>query len=421
MRARWVAGLSAFVMLGFAMPAAAQDPKVDLPWRRAQGEFEPIWSALTCLKTGWNWEAQRMARELLVQDKDRALPYLLLALATRDESNRAARYCWQAVERRAQATRAEQMLIDAYQHLYFGVERQPELVDANFAKPPARSAQVELVRRLKVLAALQQAVTQRASAPDPLWRDVTTELFKLEQGLLDEARNVGVSEGLVASNHRYLRLQRAMPFLVPGYQRALQASGGNEHLARLPRHPQHPPTTRIVTPFANMWATPPDGAPNSEFWQPSLAPGFELPRGVGGRASYADYQGKPVLVVFFLGFGCAHCVAQLKDLDPRAAKFRAAGIEVVSIGTDDLNQVRAARQAADENGVDPLHFDVLCDPKGEVFKRWGVWDEFDNEALHGSFLVDGKGRILWQDISKRPFEESDWLLEESRRLLKAWL
>lgn len=92
----------------------------------------------------------------------------------------------------------------------------------------------------------------------------------------------------------------------------------------------------------------------------------------------------------------------------------------MTIGTDDQNAVRAAWQAAQENGVDPLHFEVLCDPQGAVFKQWNCWDEFSDEALHGTFLVDPKGRILWQDISLRPFEESDWLLAECRRLLEAW-
>lgn len=55
-----------------------------------------------------------------------------------------------------------------------------------------------------------------------------------------------------------------------------------------------------------------------------------------------------------------------------------------------------------------------------MFKQWNCWDEFSDEALHGTFLVDPKGRILWQDISLRPFEESDWLLAECRRLLDAW-
>ena len=124
--------------------------------------------------------------------------------------------------------------------------------------------------------------------------------------------------------------------------------------------------------------------------------------------------------MFFLGFGCAHCVAQLKDLDPKTEQFRAAGIEVISIGNDTFQQVLAAQQSAIENDIDPLHFDVLCDPAGKVFKEWHAWDTISDEALHGTFLVDGAGRILWRDISERPFEESEWLLTECKRLLAAW-
>ena len=157
-----------------------------------------------------------------------------------------------------------------------------------------------------------------------------------------------------------------------------------------------------------------------EDWQPKQAKSFTLQAGYGGARAFVPGNGKPTLLVFFLGFGCAHCVAQLKDLDPKAAAFRDAGIEVLSIGTDSYPEVLAAQQASVENGVDPLHFDVLCDPGLSVFKQWQVWDELQGEALHGTFLVDGQGRVLWRDVSERPFEQSEWLLAECRRLLAAW-
>ena len=97
-----------------------------------------------------------------------------------------------------------------------------------------------------------------------------------------------------------------------------------------------------------------------------------------------------------------------------------AGIELVTIGTDSIDQVRASYQMAEENDEEPIPFDVLCDPKGEAFRKWLAWDEYLDEALHGTFLVDPKGRILWQDISLVPFEQSEFLLEESQRLLDAW-
>ena len=115
-----------------------------------------------------------------------------------------------------------------------------------------------------------------------------------------------------------------------------------------------------------------------------------------------------------------HCQAQLVELDPQAKAFERAGIDVVTIGTDSRDQVKAAHQASIENGIDPLHFEVLCDPEGAAFKQWGCWDEFGDEALHGTYLVSAERRILWQDISTQPFEDSEFLLAECRRLLDVW-
>ena len=38
-------------------------------------------------------------------------------------------------------------------------------------------------------------------------------------------------------------------------------------------------------------------------------------------------------------------------------------------------------------------------------------------ALHGTFLVDGAGRVRWQNISYQPFKDAGWLLGEAKRLL----
>jgi hypothetical protein len=38
-------------------------------------------------------------------------------------------------------------------------------------------------------------------------------------------------------------------------------------------------------------------------------------------------------------------------------------------------------------------------------------------ALHGTYLIDGEGRIRWHDISYEPFMDTAFLLEEARRLL----
>src|SRR5690606_25025196 len=111
-----------------------------------------------------------------------------------------------------------------------------------------------------------------------------------------------------------------------------------------------------------------------------------------------------------------HCVDQINDLKPRAEDFREAGIDIVTIGTDTLDQIKASIQQGVENGDPPLPFPVLSDAEGVAFRRWGCWDDFTQEALHGTFLVDAAGRVRWQDIGLEPFMASDWLLDECRRL-----
>ncbi len=108
---------------------------------------------------------------------------------------------------------------------------------------------------------------------------------------------------------------------------------------------------------------------------------------------------------------------QLHSLVPRAGAFEKAGIPIVTIGSDTVDQVKASMQVAIENDDPPLPFPVLCDPEGVAFKAYGCWNEFDDEALHGTFLVDADGRIRWQDISAWPFMETDFLLAECVQLL----
>ena len=64
-----------------------------------------------------------------------------------------------------------------------------------------------------------------------------------------------------------------------------------------------------------------------------------------------------------------------------------------------------------------LHFRLASNESLDVFKQFRAYDDFEGQALHGTFLVDGKGRIRWQDISYQPFMDDEFLLEESKRLL----
>ena len=412
-------------------PEQGQEPAAPLATQETVDAVESYeLEVLDLIGAQWRQLAVERCREHIAAAPNAPMPHALMALASWVEPNRAARSCWEAVRRREHGTALEQQLVDALQKYYWVME-QPELVDERFREVPTPVRASNLADRLQEIAANDAL---QANARDRALTNALLDWARRRTGPQRPEPDVRVDElqALLRHHNAYLQRTGAMPFEVSGYQRVVQillakqqdpevhAGDGNlpafdeePQFARVPRHPEL--SWRAIARRMPGWA---DVGP--EQWQPKQAAGFELPAGIGGTRVFTPGDGKPTLVVFFLGFGCAHCVAQLKDLDPKAAAFRDAGIEVLSIGTDSYQEVLAAQQASIENGVDPLHFDVLCDPEGEVFKEWQVWDALEDEALHGTFLVDGQGRILWRDISERPFEESEWLLAECRRLLAAW-
>jgi len=150
-------------------------------------------------------------------------------------------------------------------------------------------------------------------------------------------------------------------------------------------------------------------------WSPTEAPDWKLPDGFGNEVSLADYKGKPVLMIFFLGFGCVHCVEQLGAFAPVAQEFLDAGIPIVTIGTDSVEDLADSQER--DTAKDKLPFPILADPKLEIFKQYRCHDDFESLALHGTFLLDGEGRVRWQDISYEPFMDTEFLLTESKRLL----
>ena len=70
----------------------------------------------------------------------------------------------------------------------------------------------------------------------------------------------------------------------------------------------------------------------------------------------------------------------------------------------------------DKTGT-PFPFPLVSDASLKVFKQYRAYDDFEQQPLHGTFLIDRQGLVRWQDISYEPFTEAEFLLRESKRLL----
>lgn len=148
-------------------------------------------------------------------------------------------------------------------------------------------------------------------------------------------------------------------------------------------------------------------------WQPMPAEQWKLNDTNGKSHSLASYRGKPVVVIFYLGYGCLHCAEQLQKFAPLAKKYADAGIELIGISTDSQKDLK---QSID-NYKGGMPFPLVSDEKLEVFKAWRAHDDFEQQPLHGTFLIDEAGLVRWQDISHEPFMNPEFLLKESQRLL----
>ncbi|WP_435017364.1 multicopper oxidase domain-containing protein [Tundrisphaera sp. TA3] len=143
--------------------------------------------------------------------------------------------------------------------------------------------------------------------------------------------------------------------------------------------------------------------------EPYPAPRWDLAAADGTRLTSDRPGDRPTLMVFFEGFGCVRCNEQLVALSARKEWFRARGVDLVAISSDTKEDlVASAREAK-------FDFPLAADPDGRAFRAFGCFAA--GSPLHGIFLLDASRRVVWQDVSTRPWADIDALLKEFDNLL----
>jgi peroxiredoxin len=150
-------------------------------------------------------------------------------------------------------------------------------------------------------------------------------------------------------------------------------------------------------------------------WQPTPATSWMLTGADGKPVSFDQFRGKPVVVIFYLGSGCLHCVEQLQKFAPLAGKYTEAGISIVAISSEPTDTLTAS--LAKLSPQTPLPFPLAADPELAVFRDYRAYDDFEKSPLHGTYLIDGEGLVRWHDIGYEPFTDAEFLLGEAKRLL----
>ena len=141
-----------------------------------------------------------------------------------------------------------------------------------------------------------------------------------------------------------------------------------------------------------------------------LAPNFQLMDDRGDQHELGQLTAKgPVVLVFYYGYHCSHCVAQLFAIQEELAKFRAIGATVVALSGDDSEQT--AERFAEYGRFD---FPVLSDPNNIVAELYDVYrpETSDHPEIlkHGTFLIEQSGKVAWANLGTKPFIDNKSLL-----------
>ena len=206
-----------------------------------------------------------------------------------------------------------------------------------------------------------------------------------DDGLMEQCRQICLRYGLVSTGNVRKDAE--------AYLQVAQKQHLTEGLAQILSDTTFTPANSQAHPLLNQ-----------------AAPDFNLPDDVGKLQSLSELaKERPLVVVFYLGYGCSHCVAQLIAIDKDLHYFRELDADVVAISADASTHTAEKFQ---EYGR--FHFPVLADVDNAVGQAWGVYQpqtESNEEfAKHGTFIVDRKGKVIFAEIGTEPFLDNKSLL-----------
>jgi peroxiredoxin len=143
-------------------------------------------------------------------------------------------------------------------------------------------------------------------------------------------------------------------------------------------------------------------------WVPGDLPQLSVTNAEGKTVTLADYEGKNVMLIFYLGEECVHCIEQLKMADDRLEEIQSLDTVVLAVSQDELEEI-AAQQP--DMGVT-----LLSDNNFANAHRFNSFDDFEEIELHSTFLINRDGTLHWSRIGGEPFTDFDFLIKELKRM-----
>jgi thioredoxin-dependent peroxiredoxin len=117
------------------------------------------------------------------------------------------------------------------------------------------------------------------------------------------------------------------------------------------------------------------------------APDFEARDHAGQPFRFSSLRGAPVVLYFYPKADTPGCTIEAKGFREVYGQYRAKGVHVVGVSTDDCPAQQAFR---DKYG---LPFPLIADPEKSVAKAYGVLSP-QGHARRVTFLIDASGKVL---------------------------
>lgn len=125
------------------------------------------------------------------------------------------------------------------------------------------------------------------------------------------------------------------------------------------------------------------------------APDFELNSTPDQKVKLSALLGKKVILAFYPADWSPVCSDEMALFNETLKLFSKHNAQLLGISVDS----KWSHLAFSQNRK--FHFPLLADfePKGEVAKMYGVYDEKEGEAQRALFVLDEKGMIIWDYLS----------------------
>jgi peroxiredoxin len=125
------------------------------------------------------------------------------------------------------------------------------------------------------------------------------------------------------------------------------------------------------------------------------APDFTLHSTPDQTVSLSEFRGWPVILAFYPADWSPVCGDELSLFQELLPEFQRYGAELIGISVDGIWSHLAF--AKDRH----LHFPLLSDfePKGQVSRQYGVYQEDVGESGRALFVIDKDGVISWSYVS----------------------